>query len=836
MKTQIPYLVPLHVGSFALALLCGGPLAAAPRPPVPDLVTQAATVDRTQNFNLGPTGLRGWIYSTPASNLDSQQGRTTADSRQILVTDVGPHTPADGVVQVDDVIVGAGGKPFTEDARKSLGRAITEAEKTANQGRLKLTLARKGQSMDVQLQLKVMGDYSATAPYNCPKSKLILDDACKFLEKEPLQKNRWGNLNALALLATGKPEYLPRVREYARSIAPEDLHLKGCSSWNWGYDNLFLGEYYLLTKDPAVLPAIRQYTIALARGQSMYGTFGHGGSDLTPDGKLHGSIPPYGPVNAAGLIANIGIVMGMKCGVKDPEIEPAIARARKFFGYFVDKGAIPYGEHMPWMSHDNNGKNAMAAVMYGVLGDRIPETRYYAKMVTASYQCREYGHTGQGFSYLWGGLGANMGGPAATAAFVKEAAWSLDLVRRSDGAFTYDGGEQHGPGTKKKDESTYFGMATYDGINPTASYILTYALPLKKLLITGRENNPSSWLTTQDVGQAVASGHFDVARTTMTVPQLVKALADWSPIVRSWAAEELAKRPEAKSMVPELIAMAEGKDLHVRQGACETLGYVKDPAALPVLVRLLTHPDRWLRVKAANALKNMGDIAKPVVPGMLQAMVVTAEPIQPIVWDDPIQLTHGELAAALFKGLLKGSLAGVDRKLLYPSISAVALNADGMARATLRPVFENQLTLEDVQALGPVILSALKTPSPADKMFSNEIRMGALKVLTKYHFKEAIQGGVMFAKTQGGHGSQKRTGEIMKEITSYGSAAREAIPGLKDLIVFFNDQCAAGGFPKGPINQVRLDAVENAIKTIEAAKDHPELRAITTTHSPTAGR
>ena len=109
-------------------------------------------------------------------------------------------------------------------------------------------------------------------------------------------------------------------------------------------------------------------------------------------------------------------------------------------------------------------------------------------------------------------------------------------------------------------------------------------------------------------------------------------------------------------------------------------------------------------------------------------------------------------------------------------------------------------------------------------------------VLTKYHFKEAIQGGVMFAKTQGGHGSQKRTGEIMKEITSYGSAAREAIPGLKDLIVFFNDQCAAGGFPKGPINQVRLDAVENAIKTIEAAKDHPELRAITTTHSPTAGR
>ena len=93
--------------------------------------------------------------------------------------------------------------------------------------------------------------------------------------------------------------------------------------------------------------------------------------------------------------------------------------------------------------------------------------------------------------------------------------------------------------------------------------------------------------------------------------------------MRGWAAEELAKRPEAKEMVPQLIAMAEGSDAHIRQGACETLGYIKSPEALPVLVRLLTHEDRWLRVKAANALKNMGDTAKPVIPDMLKAVAVT---------------------------------------------------------------------------------------------------------------------------------------------------------------------------------------------------------------------
>ncbi len=816
-------------------LLCLAALAAmsscaqaaeAPKTP-PDLRTQRDGVNLSETWNLGATGMRGWIYTRPASNLDSQQGRITAASRQILVTDVGPKTPADGLMKVDDIILGVGGKPFSDDARKTLAKAITEAEKTASQGRLDLTVWREGKTREVRLKLKVLGSYSATAPYNCPKSQLILAEACKALEKEPLSKSRFGSINALALLATGNPQYLPKVRDYARSTAPADLHLKGCSSWMWGYDSLLLCEYYLLTNDKQVLPAIQQYTIALAKGQGMYGTFGHGGAEPTPDGQLHGSIPPYGPVNAAGLIANIAIVMGKKCGVSDPEIDPAIERSAKFFGYFVDKGSVPYGEHMPWASHDNNGKNAMAAVMYGVQGNRVAQTQFYAKMVTASFQSREYGHTGQGFSYLWGALGANMGGPAAAAAFVREASWHLDLMRRCDGSFTYDGGEQHGPGQKKPDENTYFAHPSYYGISPTATYVLTYSLPLKKLCITGRDENPANFLSQQDVAQAVVSGKFDVARTNKTPQELVAAFADWSPIARGWAAEELAKRPEAQSMVPALIAMAEGADAHQRQGACEALGCIKDPAALPVLVRLLTHQDRWLRVKAANALKKMGDAAKPVLPGMLQAVVATAEPLQPIVWDDPIQLTHGELAATLFGNVMKNSIEGVDRKWLYPAIQAVALNADGMARATLRKTFEKLLTLEDVEALGPDLVAAVRTPSPADKMFANEIRMGAYKALAKYHYKEGIAAAVIFAKTQGGHGSQKRTGEIMKELIPYGTAAREVLPGLKELIAQFNTECAEGRFPKGAINQVRIDSVEEAIKAIEAATTQPELRSIT---------
>jgi hypothetical protein len=801
---------------------------AAPPPSTPPDLTKGETtgVDRKGTYNLGATGLRGWIFLKPATHFDGLQGRTTAPSRQILVTHVGAKSPADGVMQVDDVILGAGGKLFTDDARKSMAVAIQQAETEANNGILKLTRWRAGTTEEVQLKLRVMGTYSATAPYSCPKSQRIFDDACKVLDNEPLPENWCGAINGLALLATGNPSYLPKLQAFARKMGPPTMKLERgkMDAWEGGYRTVFLSEYYLITGDKEVLPAITELTVFMARGQGLYGTCGHGFSELTADGKLHGSIPPYGPVNAGGLAANLGIIMGAKCGVKDPEIEPAIERASKFFGYFVDKGAIPYGEHEPWPYHENNGKNAQAAMLFAMQGKRPAETQFFAKMVTASYNNRESGHTGQGFSYLWGALGANTGGPAAMAAYFKEASWHFDLVRRCDGSFTYDGGEQYGPG--KTHDDTYYGKSGYYGLSPNATYVLTYSLPLKKLHITGKDAPQANWLGKPEVAAAITSGRFDLDRLQQTPRQLVAAFSDWSPIVRGWAAEELAKRPEAQAMVPELIVLAEGKDAHVRQGACEALGCIKSADALPVLVRLLSHDDRSLRFKAAQAIKKLGGAAQPAIPGILTAITKTAEPLQPINWADPIQLTHGQLAAALFEGPLAAPLKQADPALLYPAIRVVSRNADGMARAKLRGYFQNNLTVDDVQALGPDIVAAVNSPSPADKMFSNEIRMGGFKALTKYHFKEGIAAGIIFAQTQGGHGSERRTGEIMQELVKYGSAARGVLPELKGLLVQFDTEVKNRRFPDGP-NKLRVASVEEAIRAIEAATTQPELRSIT---------
>lgn len=74
-------------------LVTGGALAA----PVTDSLdltkVEASSIDLTRGtYNLGPTGLRGWIHAKAANNLDAVQGRSTLASRQIrAIEEAGDH-------------------------------------------------------------------------------------------------------------------------------------------------------------------------------------------------------------------------------------------------------------------------------------------------------------------------------------------------------------------------------------------------------------------------------------------------------------------------------------------------------------------------------------------------------------------------------------------------------------------------------------------------------------------------------------------------------------------------------------------------------------------------
>ncbi len=156
------------------------------------------------------------------------------------MTAVDAGSPADGVLRVNDVIIGVNGKPFADDARISLARAITAAEEKT--GVLRLIRWRDGQSANVDLKLQVLGTYSDTAPYNSPKSKAIFEQGCRLIAKNGLGKADIPiDLNALALLASGNKEYHPMLAEYAKKVAASLR--PGIWTWYYGYGNLFLAEY-----------------------------------------------------------------------------------------------------------------------------------------------------------------------------------------------------------------------------------------------------------------------------------------------------------------------------------------------------------------------------------------------------------------------------------------------------------------------------------------------------------------------------------------------------------------------------------------------------------------
>ena len=180
------------------------------------------------------------------------------------------------------------GKPFAYDPRTEFGKALTVAETEAAGGKLSLTRWRAGKTEEIALQLPVLGSYNATAPFDCPKSKRILKQGCAALAKRVASPNYKDNpisrsLNALALLASGDPKYLPLVKKETMWAA--DFSADGMQTWYYGYVISLLAEYKMATGDESMVPGMRRLALEAANGQSMVGSWGH--KFAAPDGRLH---------------------------------------------------------------------------------------------------------------------------------------------------------------------------------------------------------------------------------------------------------------------------------------------------------------------------------------------------------------------------------------------------------------------------------------------------------------------------------------------------------------------------------------------------------------------
>lgn len=754
------------------------------------------------DWNLGATGLRGWMHCDKL---------VTSDARQIAITKVEAKSPADGLLAVGDVLLGVAGKPFSYDPRTELGLALTTAESEAGAGRLVLTRWRAGQTEEVVMTLPVLGSYAPTAPYHCPKSVRILGDGCRALAArmadpsygegpsgEPITRS----LNALALLASGDPAHLPLVKREAEWAA--GFSADGMQSWRYGYVMMMLAEYAMASGDATVLPGLERLALASARGQSAVGSWGH--TFAKPDGRLRG----YGMMNSPGIPMTIGLVMARAAGVKDPAIDLAIARSSRLLRFYIGKGAVPYGDHHPWIeNHEDNGKCGMASVLFSLLGE-TEGTGFFSRMSLASHGSeRDTGHTGNFFNLLWAMPGVAHSGPQATGAWMQEfGAWYFDLARRWDGTFLHQGAPE--PGND-----------SYAGWDCSGAYLLAYAMPLRRIYLTGKRDPNIPPLDTASAQAIIHDGRGwnnkdrNSFYDALGDEDLIERLQNWSPVVRERAAMALGRRKTAN--VAPLTAMLESPDLEARYGACQALARLRGRAAPAVeaLRKTLSHEDLWLRIKAAEALAAIGAPAMPAVPQLLELLARVD------VEKDPRGMQQRYLTFALFDrdGLLSRSLEGVDRAALSEAVRAGLTNEDGRARGSIASVYR-QLSLEEIRPLLPAIHRAIVEPAPSGEMFADEIRVEGLRLLAKHHIEEGMAALVKYTRDQNPWASQKRTPELMKILLTYGTHARGVIPELEQIAHYFEKE--EKDFPP-KLMMEKANSLRETIRAIEASPETPPL-------------
>jgi hypothetical protein len=787
---------------IALLILASVPaLVAAPRAQMskPDF-TRGDSIPEgaTHDWTLGATGARGWIYS---NNLE------TSEARQIYITEVNPQSPADGILEKGDVILGVAGKSFSYDPRIEFAKALTIAETESGAGQLKLQRWRAGTLADVIVELPVLGSYSATAPFNCQKSKKIFEDGCKALAERMVEPGYKQNpitrsLNALALLASGEEKYhslLKREAEWASNYSADSFQ-----TWWYGYVISFLAEYTMATGDQSVMPGLERLAMEAANGQSIVGSWGH--KFAGEDGRLLG----YGMMNAPGLPLTISLDLARRAGVKNPQLDLAIERSAKLLRFYIGKGSVPYGDHHPWIqTHDDNGKNGMAAVLFNLLKE--PKgAKYFSRMSLASHGAeRDYGHTGNFWNMTWAMPGVAQSGPHATGAWMQEfGSWYYDLARGWDGSFRHQG-----PPEMKPDKTGKW--------DATGAYLIAYAMPLKNLYLTGKHKSIAPQLNAEEANTLIDDGRGWTRNNRHSTydalgsKELLHRLGSWSPVVRERAAIALARLKDKP--LPEIIRLLDSPDLYTRLGACQALEKMKKSAApaVPELIDLLDADDLWLRVKAADALVAIGEPALVAVPKLLEKLALG--PTE----NDPRGMEQRYLIFALFNkrgGLLGRSLDGVDREQLYTAVRAGLQNQDGRARGSFTSVYQS-LSFEEIKPLLPAIHQAIVDPAPSGIMFADGIRLAGLQLLAKHRIAEGMPLCIDIMEIER-WGKRNRINQCLKSLASYKGAAKPLLPELREL----EKALQAHGEAKGLKPQI--DQLQALIKSIEKADSGPELRSI----------
>ena len=761
---------------------------------------------------MGPTGITALI----------------AGKRVFTVKSVEKGSPADGKIWPGDQVVGAGTMPFLKRVRFEFAAAIAQARTEKNKGKLVLMVRSKagGRTMKrITLQLRVAGPdtFNDTAPYNCPKTDALIAEVAEVIARYKEYKGRHplrhsiGGLKTglLGLLATGEDKYIQVVRDYLHAAKwakpPKDPMVlvgsrKPGSSWHWGYQMLVLTEYHLLTGDKYVLPAIRMYAEALAAGQDPAGIWGH--RMANPDtGRAWG----YGSMNQPTMPCFISLILARKCGVDSPRISAAIKRTTDHYirGYF-NKGGLPYGNHSPSKLYNNNGSSASLAVALAALG-HVEGARFFTRMSMASYNHMEQGHATWFFKILWTPLGANIGGPEASAAFFKKASWLIPHHQRWRGGYSGHGGD----------------------LGSSGSYLLWLCSGRRKLHITGKGVDPAIRLSAREIKETMNVHKYLNELIPMGIDELLEvAETHWSPRIRGAATWKLFKFKRADIEASVRKRLKAGRSASALRGVSRL--WDKTPAIIDEVAAIMRDKsaDLEARVKAAGVLGSCawnrklepkekwtkadyeaGILHKPALKYFPDIVHVIAEEEE----NDPhrrLDQAAGGALASLGDPYEQNLIT--DKPLFYKAVNKMLAHKDSVkTRGQGMELIADSMPLEDFHYVADMVLHAgVGTDREYTVYRGDKAPRLAVKLLARLNIQETFKVLVLQLpiRTRG-----KEIARQWADIEAHARFAKPYLPQLKAAInnVVESSEEESDGFTRDV--SVNKKAIAKVIQVVELA-------------------
>lgn len=786
-----------HMRLFAcLGLIAALMFAACPTPAEGPSATQ----------QMGPTGITALISGERAFNVKA----------------VEEGSPADGKIWPGDQVVGAGKLPFLKRVRFEYAAAVAEARTVKNDGQLVLMVRRKdgGRKLHrITLQLDIVGPdtFNETAPYKCSKTDALVTQAAEQLVKT----KDYGRLNIglLGLIATGEEKYIKVVRDYLHEAdwakPPADTNaLVGSTAsytaWYWGYKNLVLTEYYLLTQDEYVLPAIRMYAEAMAAGQDAAGIWGH----RMHDPKTKRAFG-YGPMNQPTMPVFISLILSKKCGVESPRISQAIQRTTDhYLDKYLHKGALPYGNGgANAKGYNNNGSSAALAIALAAAG-HTQGAKFFSRMAMAGYTDMESGHATHFFNLMWTGLGANIAGPDAMAAFFKKTSWLIPLKAYWQGGYSYE-------------------LEAGEGLGNTGAYLLNLCTGRRKLHLTGKGVDPAVHLSAEEIEQTLGVHKFINELIPMDIDQLLEvADTHWSPKVRQAAAWKLLKfkREDIEARVRKRLG--EAKTAEALTGVSRL--WDKTPMLFDEVAAILRDKDTDLeaRIAAASVLGGIawsryiepeedfgkkdfyegGQLHKPALKYFPDLVRVIAEDET----NDPtgrLDRAAGGALASLGDPYMQDLIT--DKAMFYKAINKLLADkhSSGTRSAGMGLIASN-MPLEDFHYVADLVVHATRGTDPSYTSYrgGNTTELG-VKLMDRLNIQEVVE--VLIESFPTATRGKERARRLAL-LVDFGANAKPYLPRLRAALV---NQAGAEVEPEGFTKEVSLSKaeIEKIIAEIESA-------------------